>query len=187
MDEFEFINQIKQRTYKQHSVVKGIGDDAAVFRPTTNDVVTAVDTFVEGIHFTPVTTTPFHVGYRALAANISDIAAMGAMPKFYLVSIVVPKKIEESALLQIYDGMKEIANNYQMDLIGGDTVSGEQLVISITVIGYLPTQKIRYRSDAKEQDIIFVTGTLGDSAAGLHILLNDLSVTDQSYFKMRHQ
>lgn len=187
MDEFEFIDHIKQRTYKQNSVVKGIGDDAAIFRPTTNDVVTAVDTFVENIHFTSKTTTPFHVGYRALAANISDIAAMGAVPKFYLVSIVVPSEIGEETLLQMYAGMNDIAKNYQMDLIGGDTVSGEQLVISITVIGYLSTQIARYRSNAKENDVVFVTGVLGDSAAGLHILLNELSVKDGSYFINRHQ
>src|SRR5690625_2315994 len=104
MDEFEFIGHIMQQTYKQSSIVKGVGDDAAVFRSATNDVVTAVDTFVENIHFTAKTTTPFQIGYRALAANISDIAAMGATPKFYLVSIVVPSRIEKETLIQIYEG-----------------------------------------------------------------------------------
>src|SRR5690625_3803632 len=84
MNEFYFINSIKQSHYKQSSLVKGVGDDGAVFRQQTQDIVTAVDTFVENIHFTRQTMPPFYIGYRALAANISDIAAMGGSPTFYL-------------------------------------------------------------------------------------------------------
>ena len=89
MHEFEFIDSIKPVAYKQSSLIKGIGDDAAVFR-TGKDIVVASDTFVENIHFSESTTSAFQAGFRALAANISDMAAMGALPKFYLVSIVIP-------------------------------------------------------------------------------------------------
>lgn len=187
MDEFSFINKVKQPFYKQSSLVKGVGDDAAVFRQQTKDIVTAVDTFVENIHFTRATMPPFYIGYRALAANISDIAAMGATPTFYLVSIIIPKTWTENECTAIFTGMKSIAKRYQMDLIGGDTVSGNELSISITVIGYVNGERARYRHLAKHKDVVFVTGTLGDSRAGLHMLLNQGNYRDEDYFKKRHQ
>src|SRR5690625_1179857 len=143
MDEFQFIDSIKQSTYRQALLLKGIGDDAAVYRADYHDVVTAVDTFVENIHFSQKTMNYFHVGYRSLAANISDIAAMGAEPKFYLVSIVIPKHVTDEQLQEIYAGMKQLAKQFDIDLIGGDTVSGEQLIITITIIGYVMKGKAR--------------------------------------------
>lgn len=187
MDEFQFINSITQKNYRQKSLLKGIGDDAAVFRNSFEDIVTAVDTFVENVHFSKKTMTSFQVGYRILAANISDMAAMGASPKFYLVSIVVPSNMKEQTLIDIFSGMKSLAREYHMDLIGGDTVSGNHLTISITIIGYVPKGKARYRKDAKEKDIVFVTGSLGNSRAGLHILMNDVNVTNKKYFIQKHQ
>ncbi|MFC4559362.1 thiamine-phosphate kinase [Virgibacillus kekensis] len=187
MDEFDFINSIKQPTYRQSSVIKGIGDDAAVIRQTTQDTVTAVDTFVEGVHFTNVTMEPFHIGYRAVAANVSDLAAMGATPAFYLVSIVIPSSWNKEELNQIYKGMHKMASIHNMDLIGGDTVSGKELTISVTVIGFADKDKARYRSHAAAGDIVFVTGTLGDSRAGLHILENPGTYKDTDYFLNRHR
>lgn len=189
MDEFAFIKQIKQATYKQSSLIKGVGDDAAIFRTHGSDVVTAVDTFVDGVHFTTHTSSFVQIGYKALSANISDMAAMGAEPKFYLVSIVIPPSLREGSLTEIYDGMKQIATKYHIDLIGGDTVSGEELVVSITIIGYVASNKARLRSDAKSDDIVFVTGTLGDSAAGLHLLTHNINENreNKQYFIHRHQ
>ncbi|MHA6252999.1 thiamine-phosphate kinase [Oceanobacillus sp. CAU 1775] len=187
MDEFSLINKIKQTNYKQSSLLMGIGDDAAVFRETANDLVTAVDTFVEGVHFTKDTMSPIQVGYRGLAANLSDIAAMGATPMYYLVSITVPKTWSENELTEIFAGMKKLANKYHVDLLGGDTVSGDQLVLSITIIGKVPANKARYRRDARVGDIVFVTGTLGDSRAGLYLLQHEVEHPDQDYFISRHQ
>jgi len=187
MDEFMFIHSIKQGSYKQPSLIKGIGDDAAVFRSTNEDIVSAVDTFVDTIHFSQKTMGFYHIGYRALAANIRDMAAMGAKPNFYLVSIVIPKDISKQQLQSLYTGMEDIALTYHMDLIGGDTVSGEQLTLSISIIGSVPREKARYRSDAKPDDIVFVTGTLGDSRAGLHVLQQDLHINNRDYFIQRHQ
>ncbi|WP_163970895.1 thiamine-phosphate kinase [Oceanobacillus halotolerans] len=187
MDEFEFIESIKPKTYKQSSVIKGIGDDAAVFRQTAKDIVTSVDTFVENIHFSPITMNPYYIGYRALAANLSDLAAMGAEPAFYLVSIVIPDKWSDSSIQEIFMGMKSLANMYKMDLIGGDTVSGEKLSISITVIGYVMKGHARYRSLSVNGDIVFVTGTLGDASAGLHIMTHEGSYIEEAYLKKRHQ
>src|SRR5699024_12787917 len=91
MDEFSFIRSIRQKTYRQPSLIKGIGDDAAVFRHSTADIVTAVDTFVENVHFSRDTMNPERIGYRSLAVNLTDLAAMGATPLYYLVSMVIPK------------------------------------------------------------------------------------------------
>ncbi|SEQ80807.1 thiamine-phosphate kinase [Virgibacillus subterraneus] len=187
MDEFSFINSIKQQTYKQSSVVKGIGDDAAVFRNTSQDIVTAVDTFVEEVHFSRATMDPFHIGYRSLAANISDLAAMGATPAFYLVSIVIPKHWADEELTKLYKGMDNLATIHNMDLIGGDTVSGKELSISITVIGFVSKGNARYRSSAKPGDILFVTGTLGDSQAGFHILNNPGKFKEKEYYYNKHR
>lgn len=189
MDEFDYIEQIKQQYYRQYSLIKGVGDDAAVYQTGVQSTVTAIDTFVEGVHFTNEMTTPFYIGYRALAANISDIAAMGAIPSFYLVSIVIPPHINEDDILSIYHGMENIAKPYNMDLIGGDTVSGKELTISITIIGQVPIECVRYRSNARPRDVIFVTGTLGDAAAGLHILQQEYDTTtikNKEYLTRRH-
>lgn len=187
MDEFSFIDSIKQQSYSQTSLIKGVGDDAAVFRQSNQDIVTSVDTFVEDVHFARSTMSAFHVGYRALAANISDLAAMGATPAFYLASIVIPKSWPMEEVTQIFTGMQELARYYTMDLIGGDTVSGSELTLSITVIGYTDRNKARYRSFSEAGDVAFVTGTLGDSRAGYHILTNPDSYTNEPYFIKRHQ
>ncbi|GAA0599403.1 thiamine-phosphate kinase [Virgibacillus siamensis] len=187
MDEFSFINSIKQHTYKQPSVVKGIGDDAAVFRQPYRDIITAVDTFVEDVHFARTTMAPFHIGFRSVAANVSDLAAMGATPAFYLVSMIIPKTWPPDELDEIYKGMKKMASRHHMDLIGGDTVSGPVLSVSVTVIGYANMNRARYRSTSNEQDIVFATGYLGDSRAGFHMLTTPGSYENELYFYDRHR
>lgn len=189
MDEFSFIRSIKPEYYRQSSLIKGIDDDAAVFRPSGHDIVTAVDTMVEGVHFTRQTMAPEQIGYRVLAANISDLAAMGSMPAFFMVSITIPSDWSQEELERIYEGMKRLGDSYQMDLIGGDTVSGSELSISVTVIGMVHKGKARYRSTAKTGDVLFVTGTLGDSRAGLEWLLNpkEQASEDHTYLVQRHQ
>lgn len=188
MDEFEFIRSISQGNYHQSSLIKGIGDDAAVFRQPYKDIVTAVDTFVEGVHFTKNTMDAYYVGYRALAANISDVAAMGAFPAMCLVSITLPKTWDTEEPLSVMAGIKDMAKQYNIDIIGGDTVSADTFVLSITIIGYIAQEKSRYRSTALPNDVIFVTGTLGDAAAGLSILLeNGKKAEWMNYFIDRHR
>lgn len=188
MNEFSLINKIKQKNYKQAGLIKGVGDDAAVFSNNNSHIVTAIDTFTENVHFTKKTLSSKQIGYRVLAANLSDLAAMGAKPAYYLVSIVIPDNWTESNILSIFQGMNEIASRYHVDLIGGDTVSGEKLTVTVTVIGLCHPKKVRYRSDAQAGDIVFITGTLGDAQAGLYSLVNDeVSVQDKAYFIKRHQ
>ncbi|GEM05433.1 thiamine-monophosphate kinase [Halolactibacillus miurensis] len=196
MNEFEFIDSITQGYYRQSSVIKGIGDDAAVLRHPYHDLVTAVDTMVDGIHFSKETVPAFYIGYRTLAANISDIAAMGAVPTSYMISLVVPKDYSDNELQAIYQGMDQLSRKYHMDLIGGDTVTGDQLVVSVTIHGLVEKDKARLRSHARDGDIVFVTGTLGDSRFGLGLLLDEykdqsyrdrLDKIDRDYFINRHQ
>jgi thiamine-monophosphate kinase len=173
-DEFGFIQSIIPKKTYQPSLVTGIGDDAALFRGNSEyEEVICLDTMVQGIHFKKSTMKPFHVGYKALAANISDLAAMGAIPTYYLVSIAVPKKgWTDTELDEIYQGMNSLAKEYKMDLIGGDTVSiSSELVISVTVMGRVEKGRHLLRSHAKDGDLVFITGPLGDSAAGLGLLL----------------
>lgn len=186
MDEFSLINKIKPNYYRQSSLIKGVGDDAAVFRETQENLVTATDIFVEDIHFSRKTMNAEQIGYRLLAVNLSDLAAMGSHPLFYLVSIVVPNAWKDE-VPRIFAGMEELAKKYKMDLIGGDTVSGNQLIISMNVIGKAKRNKVRYRSSAKPSDIVFVTGTLGDSMAGLCILQNKTHCKNINYFINRHR
>ncbi|MCP3032563.1 thiamine-phosphate kinase [Halobacillus sp. A1] len=184
MDEFSFIDSIRPSAYLQPSLIKGVSDDAAVFRQPSEDIVTAVDTMVEDVHFSRETMQPYHIGYRALAANLSDLAAMGSTPAFYLVSLVVPNDWTQEELGEVYRGMRTLASDYHMDLIGGDTVSGKQLCVSITVFGYVLKDKARYRSAAQSGDIVFATGTLGDARAGLECILNGVN---DPYLIQRHR
>lgn len=174
-DEFHFIDQIKPKQIHQASLIEGIGDDAALIRqkPEMEQII-CMDTMVEGVHFTTGTMSPYQIGYKALAVNISDIAAMGGIPTYYLVSIAIPKRWNEADLLSIYDGMAMLASKYKMDLIGGDTVSTTDLLtITVTVLGEIEKGRHLLRSNARPGDIVFVTGTVGDSAAGLDLLLRN--------------
>lgn len=174
-DEFDFINKIKPKETQQSSLIKGIGDDAAVFKSDNRfDELICMDTMVEGVHFTKQTMTPFMVGFKALAVNISDIAAMGGIPTYYLVSIAVGEDWTEAELKEIYAGMSKLGNQYSMDLIGGDTVSSKQgLIITVTVCGIIEKGINLFRDNAKPGDLIFVVGELGASAAGLELLLKN--------------
>lgn len=172
-DEFAFISKISPQQTHQSSLVYGIGDDAAVYRGSSDmDDVVCVDTMVEGVHFRRDTLSPFQIGKKGLAINVSDLAAMGAIPCYYLVSIAVPPDWTEEELAEIYKGMDDVAKPNNMDLIGGDTVSiKESLVLTVTVIGRVEKGKALYRRSARPGDLIFLTGVVGQSAAGLDLLL----------------
>ncbi|MCG1024016.1 thiamine-phosphate kinase [Sutcliffiella horikoshii] len=173
-DEFAFIKDIQPSRLFHEEMVVGIGDDAAIVSIEDGyEKIVCVDTMVEDVHFTRQTMKPFDIGFKALAANISDVAAMGGYPLYYLVSITIPKSWKPEELKEIYDGMKQLGDQYKMDLIGGDTTSGKTMVLSVFVIGKVEAGKRLLRSNAKEGDMVFVSGSLGDSAGGLDILLHN--------------
>lgn len=193
-NEFDWIKSIAPKKQYHPSLKVGIGDDAAVYSvDQAFEQVVAVDTMVEGIHFKKETMPIKSIGYKALAINLSDLAAMGAIPLYYLVSIAVPKQgWTEEERTELYRGMNDLAAYWKVDLIGGDTVSTEDsLVITVTAIGQVERNRHLLRSNAKKGDILFVTGEIGLSSYGLERLLQqglaaaeDQSLTD---FLKAHQ
>ena len=173
-DEFALIDRLTQHSIYNSTYVKvGVGDDCAVYdTPCDVDQLVSTDMMVEGIHFSENTTSPFDVGYRLGAANISDIAAMGGTPRHMVVSIAVPKGRDTSYVEEVYSGLRNICADYNVNIIGGDTVSTEgPFVISATVFGDVPTNQSVLRSGAQDGDAVFITNYLGLSYVGLHSLL----------------
>ena len=169
MDEFELIRRYFSRPTDSAVVVAGVGDDGAVLRPPAGrELVTVIDTMVAGTHF-PAGMHARDVGYRIVAVNLSDIAAMGAQPRWMTLALTL---VEADAVwLEAFAaGLYEAAAEWGVMLVGGDTTKGNQLVASVQMSGDLAPGTALYRSGAQAGDTIFVTGTLGDAAAGLQQL-----------------
>lgn len=174
LDEFALIDKLTQHSIHNPTYVKvGVGDDCAVYdTPHNVDQLVSTDMMVEGVHFSESTTSPFDIGYRLGAANISDIAAMGGTPRHMVVSIAVPKGRHTSYVEEVYNGLRHICADYDVNIIGGDTVSTEgPFVISATVFGDVPKHQAVLRSGAQDGDVVFITNYLGLSYVGLHSLL----------------
>ncbi|WP_026074662.1 thiamine-phosphate kinase [Brevibacillus massiliensis] len=174
-DEFSLIREWTKRgaQHAQGGLSVGIGDDAAVFTPPPGmQIVACCDTMIETVHFLRETMQPEDIGYKALVSNVSDIAAMGGIPRYALVSIGISSRWSPPECRRIYDGMYEACERYGVQIIGGDTVSTpDALYLSITVLGEVETGRALLRSGARPGDAIFVTGPVGGSAAGLAMLL----------------
>lgn len=150
-------------------ILKGIGDDAAAVKIRADKTLITTDMLLEGIHFDLSFTTFYQLGYKTLAVNISDIFAMGGRPKYFLLSIGIPKNYQSKNIHELYSGIRKIAKKFGIAVVGGDTCASKHgIVLSGTLIG--EAGKIIMRSGAKEGDSIFVTNTLGDSAMGLMLL-----------------
>ncbi|MGD9116647.1 MAG: thiamine-phosphate kinase [Dehalococcoidia bacterium] len=150
----------------------GIGDDAAAWKGDDSIQLATVDSFIEGVHFSRDTASWPDIGWKALAVNLSDIAAMGGIPRYALVSLALPGESEAEDVAGLYHGMLEMAKQYGVTVIGGDVSNAPLIAISITVLGSSPTRKILTRSSARKGDTIAVTGSLGTAAAGMEILKN---------------
>ncbi|MGH9874965.1 MAG: thiamine-phosphate kinase [Pyrinomonadaceae bacterium] len=181
MNEFDFINNLRRRVEASassliphpSSLVCGIGDDAAVFKSLAgSDVVVSTDLLVEDVDFRRGTTRPDLLGHKALAVSLSDIAAMGARPRWALLSIGVPDDVWQSEFLnEFYEGFFQLAARYGVGLIGGDVSrTPDKIVIDSIVIGECLMEREVFRSGAKPGDQIYVTGFLGDAAAGLRLI-----------------
>ena len=172
--EFRLIDRIRERTAQGRDDVRlGIGDDAALLAvPEGQELAVAIDTMVEGVHFLPDTAAA-DLGWKSLAVNLSDLAAMGATPAWALLALTLPRDSSPDGRRRFVDdfadGFAQLAQPHRLALVGGDTTSGP-LVISVAVHGFVPPGKALRRAGAKAGDVVMVTGTLGDAAAGLYLL-----------------
>lgn len=172
LGEFGLIEELtKSFKVKNNSTIKGVGDDAAVLDYSNRKALVTTDLLLEGIHF-DLTYVPLrHLGYKAAVVNFSDIYAMNGTPKQITVSLGVSKRFTVEHIKELYEGIKLACEIYGVDLIGGDTsASVTGLLISITCIGEGEEGKIVYRSGAKENDLICVSGDLGAAYMGLQLL-----------------
>lgn len=174
LTESSLIDRIAARLYRyKNNVVKGIGDDTAVIKANRNKyLLFTCDSFVSGVHFSEKYSTPYQIGRKAAAINISDVAAMGGKPNHFLVSLFLPEGPTEKFIDELYQGLTEECNLYDIDIIGGNTARSNQFIIDLFLIGEVSPRNLLLRSGAKVGDLVLVTGTLGDSAAGLKLLQN---------------
>lgn len=178
LGEFGLIEHLtKHFEIKQESTVKGVGDDAAVINPGTEQVVLSTDFLIEGVHFDLAYMPLKHLGYKAVAVNVSDLCAMNARPTQVTVSIAVSNRFTLEALEELYAGIALAASAFKIDLVGGDTSSSlTGLTISVTAVGLADAGEIVYRGGAAENDLIVVTGDIGSAYMGLQILEREKQV-----------
>jgi thiamine-monophosphate kinase len=178
LGEFGLIEHLtKNFTVNQPSTLKGIGDDAAVLDFADKKIVVSTDLLIEGVHFDLSYMPLRHLGYKAVVANVSDICAMNAKATQITVSIAVSNRFPLEALEELFDGITIASQEYNVDVIGGDTTSSQKgLIISITAIGQADAEEITYRSGAKQTDLLVVTGDIGAAYMGLQVLEREKQV-----------
>jgi thiamine-monophosphate kinase len=180
--EFGFIKKISRGCLiRPDTIVKAIGDDAAAFRTDPEQLtLITTDLLVERIHFLRQAISGFDLGHKALAVNLSDIAAMGGTAREAFVSIAIPDDCQLDYLDDIYDGIKHLAAKFDVNVLGGDTTRSRiDLIINIVIQGLVPEADILCRNAARPADTIFSTGFLGDSKAGLHLILNRIAANTE--------
>ena len=178
--EFELIQRFFTRQIEGKSdVVLGVGDDAALISPSADQqLVIAIDTLVKGVHF-PDTTAAYDIGWKALAVNLSDLAAMGADPAWFTLALTLPTS-DETWLTEFSRGLFDLAQQYNLPLVGGDTTRGP-LTVTVQIAGTLPPDQALLRSGANPGDHIYVSGTLGDATLALQLLAGELPASPTGY------
>jgi len=162
---------------KGKNTIRGIGDDAAVIKTGDDCMVVTNDLLLEGVHFDLSYMPLKHLGYKAIAVNVSDVVAMNAIPEQVVVSIGISNRFSVEAVEELYEGIKTACENYKVDLVGGDTTASRAgLHISVTAMGRAEPALLSYRSGAKKGDILCVTGDLGGAYLGLQVLEREKQV-----------
>lgn len=186
MKELDIINKIKSQLITGgNDIICGIGDDCAVINTNSTSLLVSTDTMLEGRHFDLRWHPAFMLACKAIAVNVSDIAAMGGTPKHVTISLTYTKDMTEDWLDEFLSGLLHMQKQYSLNIIGGDTIIGDQMSISITIIG--ESSSPIYRSGAKVGDSVYVSGPLGSAAAGLLVCsehYNDLSKVENKYDKL---
>jgi thiamine-monophosphate kinase len=181
--EFGFIDRIASLgTLRAEGVVKGIGDDCAVISINGPDhLLVTTDLLVERVHFLLDWGRPEIIGAKSLSVNLSDIAACGGVPRDAFISLAVPSYIDVEWLDRFYAGMREVASDAQVNLLGGDTTSSKgHLVINVAVTGLVPRGEVLFRHTARPTDVIVLTGFTGRSAAGCDLLFKGFRLGDDA-------
>lgn len=170
ISEFAIIEKFfKAQVHKHKNVILGIGDDAALLTlPPKQVLAVSMDTLIAGVHF-PVNTPPCDIGHKALAVNLSDMAAMGATPAWATLALTLPKA-DKTWLREFTHGFSALAKKYHVQLIGGDLTRGAHLSITVQIHGFVPKNKALIRSGARMDDLIYVSGDLGGAGLALQLL-----------------
>ncbi len=179
--EFGFIRSIQDGChFSSLKLIKGIGDDCAVIGPYEDKVfLISTDLLLEDVHFIMKKIPPEHLGEKAVNVNLSDIAAMGGDALHLFVSLAIPKQMNADIIFSVYNGIKTACRRHEVNILGGDTsASLDRLMINVTVIGQAPENEVVYRKGAMPGDEIYLTGTIGDSAAGLKLIKNEASAPE---------
>ncbi|OGO03504.1 MAG: thiamine-phosphate kinase [Chloroflexi bacterium RBG_13_53_26] len=169
----ELLSEVVPQGSREHRILAGIGDDAAAWRSDDSVVLATIDALVEGVHFA-VGSPWWELGWKAVAVNLSDIAAMGGIPRYALVALSLPGDTEADSVVQLYRGMAELGNQFDVAVVGGNITSAPVTTITMTVIGQGQNEGILTRSKAVTGDLVAVTGYLGSAAAGLKMLTRGL-------------
>ncbi len=169
MREFELIEMIRKKVGPPgRGTVVGIGDDAAVYEPPGGLELFTADAFVENVHFRREYSTFREIGAKCMVANVSDIAAMGGFPTRATVSLAVPSDVAEGEIVELYDGLLEVAKRYAVEIVGGDIVGSPcGLTVAIALVGAVDGDRVLTRGGAVVGDAVLVTGELGGAEAGL--------------------
>lgn len=171
MNEKKLIENLKDNQYQHPTVKLGIGDDMAVINSHPQELLVSADTLLDGVHFDRISASPEQISYKAIAVNLSDMAAMGGKPESILVCVSFPKSIETEWLSSFIKGLKKHAKYFRIQIIGGDTTSWNgPLAISVTILGRTHRNGFITRSGAQAGDLIYVTGPLGGSLESGHHL-----------------
>lgn len=179
--EFDLIQSLSKKISTSSRVINGIGDDAAVLRySSTHYQLLATDMIVEGVHFTSRMPARY-IGRKALAVNISDVAAMGGIPKSAVITLGVPKGFDIDFIKACYQGLIDLAQQYDIDIVGGDTVAADTLMINVALTGLVPQKQVVLRSGARPKDWIFVSGPLGGSLKSAHHLRFEPRLKESRY------
>jgi thiamine-monophosphate kinase len=169
--EFGLIDQVRKWIpITGRDVVQGIGDDVAVIALGEKNLLVTTDILIEGTHFHRSLTRPYDLGKKSLMVNLSDVAAMGGTPKYFLLSLGLPRNLPFSFVSGFYRGLKDGARRFHVDLVGGDTSLSSKIVINICLLGEAKKGEILFRKGANPGDDLYVSGTVGDSSLGLKLL-----------------
>lgn len=191
MDEFGLIDRIARHGLQRpQGVICGIGDDCAVLESSSGQaLLMTTDAMVEGVHFL-ADTPASEIGYKLLAVSLSDVAAMGGEPRDAVVTVAAPRNTPEDLIDSLYEGLRRGGRLFNTNIVGGDTVrSPGPLVYNLTLTGRMAADRVCFRSGAAPGDLIYVSETVGESAAGLHLRLGekaDLADIDRAALLRRH-